>query len=133
MKSTIRIVAVILNFGIIALILGMVLHEALELDNINTYVFMGAAMVTPLINILGLIGKPYVINPLIALAVNSLVLAVFTCIILLVVIWPMGSKPRGTEIGYIFSLYAALLVTEVSHILRIKITQKIRSVQGGGS
>ena len=118
MKSIIRIFAIILNFGIIVLILGLVLHKSLELDNINTYIFIILALVTPLINISGLLGKPAFIKPLMALVVNTVVLAIYSFIILLVMIWPMGSKPRGAELVYVSSLYAALLITELALIIR---------------
>lgn len=112
--------AIILNFGIIVFILGLALNQSLELDNINLYVFIIVAMLTPLVNISGLRGKPAFIKPVIALVVNTLVLVIFSLIILLVIIWPMGSKPHGMEIVYIFSLYSALLVTELAHSLKIK-------------
>ena len=132
-KSIIHIVAIILNFGIIAFILGMASHESLEFDNINPYVFIAVAMVTPLLNISGLLGKPDFMKPLIALAVNTLVLAIFSFIILLVMIWPMGSKPRGAELVYIFSLYSALLFTELSHILKMKKMRIHRGDLGSGN
>ncbi|MFC1884687.1 hypothetical protein ACFL2O_07945 [Thermodesulfobacteriota bacterium] len=132
-KSIIRIVAIILNFGITAFILGLALRESLEFDNINSYVFIAVAMVTPLVNISALLGKPAFIKPLIALLVNTLVLTIFSFIILLVMIWPMGSKPHGMEIVYIFSLYSALLFTELSHILKIKKKQTHSDDQGNGS
>ena len=132
-KSKIRIVAIILNLGIIAFILGMAFHESLEFDNINSYVFITVAMVTPLVNISGLLGKPDSIKPMIALVVNTLVLAIFSLIILLVMIWPMGSKPRGAELVYIFSLYSALLFSELAHILRIMKRRIQRYDQGSGS
>jgi hypothetical protein len=119
-KSITGIVTIILNIGIIAFILGMALHESLEFDNINSWVFIAVAMVTPLVNISGLLGKPKFMKPLVALIVNTLVLAIFSFIILLVIIWPMGSKPHGAELVYIFSLYTALLFTELSYILEIK-------------
>ena len=128
-KSIIRIVTIITNIGIIAFILGMALHESLEFDNINSWVFITAAMVTPLVNISGLLGKPEFMKPLIALIVNTLVLSIFSFIILLVMIWPMGSKPHGAELVYIFSLYSALLLTELAHILEIK----KRRIRGGGN
>jgi hypothetical protein len=77
-------------------------------------------MATPLVNISGLLRRPKFMKPLIALIVNTLTLSIFSFIILLVIVWPMGSKPRGAELIYIFSLYSALLFTEVSCILEIK-------------
>ena len=121
-KSIIRIIAIILNFGIIAFILGMAFYESMELDNINSYILIAIAMVTPLVNISGLFGKPAFVKPVLALGVNTLVLVIYSFIILLVMIWPMGSKPRGAELVYIFSLYSVLLFTETAHILRIKKT-----------
>ena len=115
-----RIVSVILNIGIIAFILSMAFLENLEFDNINSWIFITLAMAAPLINISSLLRKPGFMKPLIALIVNSLTLSFFSFIILLVMIWPMGSKPRGAELVYIFSLYAALLVTELSCILEVK-------------
>ena len=131
--SIFRIVAIILNIGIIAFILGMALHENLEFDNINSWAFITVAMVTPLVNISGLLGKPEFMKPLIALIVNTLVLAIFSFIILLVMIWPMGSKPHGSELVYIFSLYSALLFTELSHIFKIKKMRLHRGDKGGGN
>jgi len=125
-QSIIRAVAIILNIGIIAFILGMAFHENLELDTINAWVFITAAMVIPLINISGLLGKPEFVKPLIALIANTLVLTVFSFIILLVVIWPLGSKPGGSELVYIISLYSALLFTELSHILEMRKTRAHR-------
>jgi hypothetical protein len=119
-KSIIRTVAIILNVGIIVFILGMALRESLKMDNINSWIFVAVAMVTPLTNISCLIGKPGFISPLVALIINSLVLGIFSFIILFVMIWPMGSKPRGTELAYIFSLYSIFLFTELSHILAIR-------------
>lgn len=119
-KSIIRTIAIILNFGIIFFILGFAVRQRLEFDTINSYVFIAVALVTPLLNISVFFGKPAFIKPMIAMVVNTLVLAIFSFIILLVMIWPMGSKPHGVEIVYIFSLYSALLFTELSHILKIK-------------
>jgi hypothetical protein len=119
-KSILRIAAVILNFGIIAFILGLAVRESLEFDNLNSWVFIAVAMATPLVNISGLLGKPKAMKSLAALIVNTLVLLSFSLIILLVMIWPMGSKPRGAELVYIFSLYSALLFTELSHISLLK-------------
>jgi hypothetical protein len=118
--SIIRIVSIILNIGIIAFILGLAFRGNLEFDNIHSWVFITAAMATPLINISGLLRKPKVIKPLTALIVNTLVLSIFSFIILFVMIWPMGSKPRGAELVYIVSLYSALLFTELSYMLEIK-------------
>lgn len=118
--SIIRVVSIILNIGIIAFILNLAFLEYLEIDNINSWVFIIVAMATPLINISGLLRKPKAMKPLIALVFNTIVLSLFSFIILLVMIWPMGSKPHGTELVYIFSLYLALLFTELSCILEIK-------------
>jgi len=118
-KLIIRIVAAILNIGIVALILSLVFYESLEFDNLNSWVFIAVAMITPLINISGLFGKPEFIKPLTVLIANTLVLAFFTPIILLVIIWPMGSKPRGSELIYVLSFYSALLFTESANILKM--------------
>ncbi len=119
-KSILRIAAVILNFGIIAFILGLAVRGSLEFDNLNSWVFIAVAMATPLVNISGLLGKPEAMKPWAALIVNTLVLLIFSMIILLVMIWPMGSKPRGAELVYIFSVYSAFLFTEVSLLSLLK-------------
>ena len=116
--SIIRIVSIILNIGVIAFILSMGFLENLEFDNTNSWIFITLAMAAPLINVTGLLRKPGFMKPLIALIVNTLTLSFFSFIILLVMIWPMGSKPRGAELVYVLSLYAALLITELAHFIR---------------
>ena len=53
-------------------------------------------------------------------APKGIILATFSFIILLVMIWPMGSKPHGAEIVYICTIYSGLLLTEIYLIFEVR-------------
>ena len=105
-------VSMAFNAIIVVVVLRFVLDDPPGTDDIKSWAMIALAVGSPLLNLFALSTRPGILRSFAALTANTAVLGLFGLTIFLMLVWPLGSKPRGTDLFCMLSAYAAVLVTE---------------------
>ena len=96
------------------LVIGVVykfIADAPDHGDIRTWLWLGIIVSCPVLNILGLLQWRRRLLGILAAAYNGIAVCVWAFFIFLMMVWPMGNKPKGLELVIILASLALMALT----------------------
>ncbi|MBN1291210.1 MAG: hypothetical protein JXB48_05155 [Candidatus Latescibacteria bacterium] len=118
-KTIINWLAILLNVTMFIGLVYLVIESNADIDNAQAVVWTGIALGFPLINIAGLVGIRKKISLIAAFITNTLVFLFYSFVLFLILVWPLGSKPKGNDVIIMWSSYIVIGLTELILIMNI--------------
>lgn len=106
-----RVMAIILNVLLLAGIVYKVINDA-PVDQ-RGWIWLAIFLGCPTVNLLGLSGVVNRIFTVIATIFNCAAILVWGGLIALMMVWPLGNKPKGIEVVVLVGSWLVLILTEV--------------------
>ena len=123
--------AFLVNALLVAGILFMIVTLIGEWDNPKLWIFAGVVLACPALNLAGLYAWPGAAVRILAIFCNSASLVLWGGMIVLMMVWPLGSKPRGMDLVVLLGSWAVLALTECVLIRQVVRYGKQRRAAGG--
>ena len=115
-----RVVAIIMNGLLIIGIFYKFIDDSADFDNLRAVIWLAILLGCPVANLLGLFKLWGRVTKILAVIYNGISIFIWTFFILLMMIWPMGSKPKGLALLVISMSWLILILTEVVLVRMIR-------------
>ncbi len=98
-----------------ALLLGGIIYKFVDDPPVNErgWIWLALFLGCPAMNLLGLSGAIHRTFTLVAAFINGAGVLVWGVLIALMMVWPMGNKPKGIEVVVLIGSWLVLVLTEV--------------------
>jgi hypothetical protein len=122
---SLRVMATIMNGLLIVGIVYKFIDDSADLDNLRAVIWLAILLGCPVVNLLGLFKIWSRVTKFLAVIYNGISIFIWTFFIFLMMVWPMGSKPKGLALLAISISWLFLILTEVV-LIRMIIHNKHR-------
>ncbi len=111
-NPSLRTAAIIANGLLTIGIVHKFINEARDFGNPRAWLWLAVIIGCPLLNLIGLFKIWVRVTPVLAAVYNGCAICVWGFLIFLMMVWPMGAKPKGLDLVILPTSWLILLLTE---------------------
>ncbi len=110
---SLSVTAMTMNALLVVGIIYKFIDDSADINNLRAVIWLAILLGCPVLNLLGLFKRWGSVTKYLAAIYNGIAFLFWTFLILLMMVWPMGSKPKGLDLVAISVSWIILIFTEV--------------------